>query len=259
MTDLDDRQLRLLEDRIEDLKIKDKGLEQRKVMDGVFDRSTLMVFYKLISDGHLDTLDYVVSSGKEAKVFHGTSPDGERRAVKVFLVTNAVFRNILPYIDGDPRFEGIERDRRAIIMEWAKKEFGNLEAYGRAGVRVPEPVTVKDNVLVTEFLGDEEGPAPLLKEIQLEDPGAWFEEIAGMVETGIDEAGLVHADLSQYNLLVWDGKPWLIDCGQAVPVEHPSALEFLTRDAENLCAWFEKQGVDVDPDELTRRWREAAS
>ena len=63
------------------------------------------------------------------------------------------------------------------------------------------------------------------------------------------EAGWVHADLSPYNLLWWEGRLWVIDLPQAVDiVQNPHGFEFLHRDVLNVCGWFNRHGMTVDPD-----------
>ena len=80
----------------------------RRVFDAVFDRLTLMSLYKLMKNGLIDTLDFPIARGKEAHVFHGTSQNGPI-AVKIFHTSNAVFKNLVQYIEGDPRFGGLKR------------------------------------------------------------------------------------------------------------------------------------------------------
>ncbi|MEA3020548.1 MAG: kinase 1, partial [Actinomycetota bacterium] len=61
--------------------------------------------------------------------------------------------------------------------------------------------------------------------------------------------GIVHADLSAFNLLWWSGRLWFIDFPQAVDLAaNPSGLEFLHRDVLNVCQWFLRRGVERDPE-----------
>jgi RIO kinase 1 len=64
------------------------------------------------------------------------------------------------------------------------------------------------------------------------------------------DAGLVHGDLSEYNLVVHEGELAVLDLGQAVTVHHPNYRDFLERDCENVAGFFARQGLDVTPDEL---------
>ncbi len=66
------------------------------------------------------------------------------------------------------------------------------------------------------------------------------------------KAKLVHGDLSEYNILVWEGKPYIIDVAQAVPLDHPLADELMLRDLKNMVRVFKKLGVDISPKELAK-------
>ena len=93
----------------------------RRVFDAVFDRLTLMSLYKLMKLGAIDTLDFPIARGKEAHVFHGTGESGSV-AVKIFHTSNAVFKNLIQYIEGDPRFGGLKRRHRDLVDIWVRKE-----------------------------------------------------------------------------------------------------------------------------------------
>ena len=92
----------------------------RRVFDQVFDRLTLMALYKMMKSGVIDTLDFPVARGKEAHVFHGTNLAGEPVAVKIFHTSNAVFKNLIQYIEGDPRFTGLRRKHRDLVEVWVR-------------------------------------------------------------------------------------------------------------------------------------------
>ena len=113
----------------------------RRVFDAVFDRLTLMSLYKLMKNGLIDTLDFPIARGKEAHVFHGTSENGPI-AVKIFHTSNAVFKNLVQYIEGDPRFGGLKRRHRDLVDIWVRKEFRNLSRLEKWGLAVPTPLGV---------------------------------------------------------------------------------------------------------------------
>src|SRR5438309_3262982 len=140
---------------------------------------------------------------------------------------------------------------RHTLLAWAQKEYKNLVRMGDAGVRVPNPERVLDNVLVMEYIGDETQPAPSLREIALEDPHAVFNDVVANMR-GIRESELVHADLSEYNLLWWAGQVVVIDVGQAVTLDHPRAAEWFKRDVANVARFFKRRRVDVTPATLER-------
>jgi RIO kinase 1 len=153
------------------------------------------------------------------------------------------------YIEGDPRFKRVKRGTKPTIFAWAQKEYKNLVRMGDAGVRVPDPERVLDNVLVMEYIGDESGPAPSLREVALEDPGAVYEDVVANL-IAIRKSGLVHADLSEYNLLWWEDRVVVIDVGQAVPLDHPHADEWFRRDVTNIARFFKRLRVDTTPARL---------
>ncbi len=224
----------------------------RRVFDQVFDRSTLLALHKLMQQGEIETIDYPIARGKEAHVFHATSQGGPL-AVKIFHTTNAVFKGLAKYIDGDPRFSGLSRRHRELVNIWVRKEFRNLKRMRKSGLRVPEPLFNLKNVLVMEFIGHDQSPSPRLKDVKVDDPVSVFEELLEAAAVIWQKCDLVHADLSEYNILWHDDRPWVIDAGQAVVSRHPSAKEFLVRDVTRLTEWARRQGHDVDvPQSLVR-------
>ncbi|HYS71948.1 MAG TPA: RIO1 family regulatory kinase/ATPase, partial [Thermoplasmata archaeon] len=137
---------------------------------------------------------------------------------------------------------------------WAQKEYKNLQKMRQAGVRVPEPIAVHRNLLLMEYLGDETMPAPTMKDLPIEDPATAYEDVVGSM-AAMRKAELVHGDLSEYNLLWWDGHPWVIDCAQAVPFAHPRSEDWFRRDVANVARYFAHLGVDTDAARLEGRLR----
>jgi len=247
-----DNLLKDLDAKIDAWRMRDKDDDDRKVMDEVFDLPTLKLFNKLISNKRLGTLDFPVSTGKEGKVFHGTGVEGEALAVKVYRISNTTFRSISNYIIGDPRFKGLERNYSKLIYTWATKEFKNLKRLEHADVPSPKAVAHLKNILIMEFIGDETGAAPQLRNVELDDYDEFFGLVWDAVEKMVVGARLIHGDLSEYNILVKDGKPVIIDLGQGVVSDHPMAVEWLKRDVTNLSKYFRKKGVLADADTLVK-------
>ena len=217
----------------------------RRVFDAVFDRSTLMSLHKLMQAGEIETVDYPIARGKEAHVFHATTNQGPA-AVKIFHTTNAVFKSLAKYIDGDPRFGGLKRRHRELVKIWVRKEYRNLRRMRKAGIRVPRPRAVHNNVLVMDLIGDESEPSPRLKDITIDDPKGVFDDLLEILAVCWQTCDLAHADFSEYNILWYDGEPWVIDVGQAVVSAHPSSNEFLVRDVTRLVEWINRQGYEVN-------------
>jgi len=245
--------LRLVERR--DRILEKDHSEERAVFEEVFDRFTLMTVYELMNKGEIEDISGVLKSGKESRIYLGRAPDGRRLAIKIYLTVSSEFRKgMLPYIMGDPRFKNVRKDSRHLVYAWAQKEYKNLSAAHDAGVRVPRPITVKNNILLMEFIGSEEGNAPLMKEIEMKNPARVFQKILADVKRLYRKARLVHGDLSEYNIMIWKGQPIIFDLSQSVPLEHPNSREFLLRDLENLHQYFKKLDVDVPTvQEMSRR------
>ena len=230
---------------------RDKMLEhdfssERATLEEVFDRATLMVIYELLKSGILYEVHGVVNAGKEARVYWGKNKEGKDLAVKIYLTASAEFRKgMLKYIEGDYRFKGVKRDTRSLIFTWAQKEYRNLEQASRAKVRVPRPVAVKNNVLVMEFIGKNGVNASSLKEQVPSNPEEVYEVLLTYLKRLYRKAEIVHGDLSEYNIMMWKGKPVIFDVAQAVPTSHPMAEFFLRRDIANVNRFFKRLGVKV--------------
>jgi len=217
----------------------------RKVWGKVFDRETLFALYSLHNKGIIEDIKGAVAEGKESRIFLATN--GEQLALKIYRVDAAAFERIWPYIRGDPRFWNVGKNRRAVIYRWVRKEFGNLKRMFNAGVSVPKPYAFSKNVLVMQFLGDG-APAPTLKEAGAQDEELFWrivEDVGKMYRI----ARLVHADLSEYNIVLWENRHYFIDAGQAVDLKHPGADSFLERDIKNLTRFFK---LDVPLNEVIK-------
>jgi len=226
--------------------MKEKRSEEYEVLEEVFDRSTLMVIYDFLNKGIISEIHGVVRAGKESRVYWGKGSDGRELAIKIYLMVSAEFRKgMLKYIEGDPRFKGVKRDTRSLIFTWAQKEFKNLQAAKAARVRVPKPITVKNNVLIMEFIGKNGVSAPSLKEQPPRNPEKSYNDLLIYLKRLYSKAGLVHGDLSEYNIMIWRGRPVLFDVSQAVPLSHPMADFLLRRDLTNLNKFFGRLGVRI--------------
>lgn len=119
---------------------------------------------------------------------------------------------------------------------WSEKEFHNLKKLSRVGIACPDAIELKKHVLIMSFIGKNAIAAPKLKEVKLSEDD-WifvYQEIRIIMHRMYKEAKLIHADFSEYNILWYEGKCWVIDVAQAVEPVHPGALEFLMRDCGNI-------------------------
>jgi RIO kinase 1 len=185
-----------------------------------------------------------------------------RVAVKIFRESTTTFRKVRPYIEGDPRFKQIMKGRRGIVSIWTKKEFKNLKRMENAGVRVPSPHAVDRNILIMDYLGNEIKPALTLRQWCLEHryDDNFHHRISKLCDEIIEEmrkinvdAGLVHSDLSEFNILIFNDLPYIIDVGQAVVHSHPMSGEFFERDVRNIAAFFSKMGVEITPKSILEK------
>jgi RIO kinase 1 len=243
---VDERLLKKEETYEKDQLMKEKRSEEYEVLEEVFDRSTLMVIYEFMNNGNIDEIHGVVKAGKESRVYWGKDKEGKELAIKIYLVVSSEFRKgMLRYIEGDPRFQGVKRGTRSLVFAWAQKEFKNLELATRARVRVPRPIAVKNNVLIMEFIGENGESAPSFKERTPKNPAKVYEQLMTYLGRLYRKAGLVHGDLSEYNIMTWRGRTVLFDVAQAVPLVHPMADFLLRRDLTNLNKYFSRLGVKV--------------
>ena len=217
----------------------------RRVFDQVFDRITLLGIYKLMQAGEIGQINWPIARGKEAHVFQGFSVNGTI-AVKIFHTSNAVFKNLMKYIEGDPRFGGLKRKHRDLVTVWVRKEHRNLLRMKKCGLNVPEPLGIHKNILIMSYIGDDEKPAPRLRDAEIENPKEVFSKLKEFIRICWHEAKLVHADFSDYNILWHENEPIVIDVGQAVSDKHPHAKEFLVRDVQRLIDWGKKYNLEND-------------
>lgn len=239
-----DEKYAFLERRVDGLKTNRTG-DERQTDGEVFDRKTLMTIYDLMTSGYIDAVRYPISTGKEGNVFYAEDEEGEPMALKIFRTSTSTFKRVSAYIEGDPRFKGVSGNRWKLIYAWVNKEFRNLQRYMEAGIPVPEPITFDKNCLLMEFIGDDKGPAIQLREYPMEDPTEMYDEVVSFIIDGWQEAHLVHGDLSEYNVLIQDGQPILIDCGQAMTSDFFNAKELLKRDIHNVNRFFRNKGAEI--------------
>lgn len=222
------------------LREKFKHSEDFETFEAVFDTRTLMTIYSLSNDKYIEVLNGVIATGKEANVYWGVDHNGNDIAVKIYRTSTADFKSMKMYIDGDPRFKSYKKQTYAIITLWAQKEYKNLSLAHGCGVKVPRPIVVRDNVLIMEFIGENGIPAPLLKNVKIKKPRFLFDKVILYMSKLYNKARLIHADLSEYNIMYWNYEPFFIDISQGVLLHHPNALYFLIRDIRNILRFFSK-------------------
>ena len=279
----------------------------------MIDKQTEILLLKLVNNGTLGQVGGVVKSGKEASVFacRGSAETGDCGGViaKVFRTAGVnEFRNRGDYIRSDSRFNGrkfnIHNPRRALAL-WSEKEYRNLSRLHSHGLqgRVPEPLSFKKHVLlmrmITEYANPKSAssaaavtPAPQLKEVEkalssklsrARDAGY---QLLALIKAMWKCCGLVHGDLSEYNVLYQvemvqpsaaekktgmekakantkakakakakaRGKLVIIDVGQAVEKTSDAALQLLHRDVNNALAFLRRVGLRCPSTEAVVQW-----
>ncbi|XP_038161659.1 serine/threonine-protein kinase RIO3 [Cyprinodon tularosa] len=227
--------------------------KEHSTAEQAVDPRTRLLMYKMVNAGVLENINGCISTGKESVVFHGDGgsleeqPVPEEVVLKVFKTTLNEFKTRDRYIKDDQRFKDRfgKQNPRKIIRLWAEKEMRNLSRMKKAGIPCPDVVLLKKHILVMSFIGKEHVPAPKLKDVKLgsEEMKGAYQQVVQLMQQLYHDCNLVHADLSEYNMLWHQGKVWLIDVSQSVEPTHPHGLEFLFRDCRNVSTFFQKSGV----------------
>ena len=244
---------------LDKLRIKERTGDERKIYAEVLDLRTLKVLYKLSAKGYIRAMGGVVSTGKEANVFYADGVDEEGRsvplAVKIYRIETSEFHKMDEYLTGDKRFDMRRIPKKEIVYVWTEKEFRNLKRAYDTGVNVPKPIKYMKNVILMEFIGEDEVPAPVLSDLGLKlkdfvDVEELFEDVLENMKRLYQKSRLVHADLSEYNVMLFKDKPYFIDMGQSVLVDHPMAMSYLERDIKNILRFFRKFGIKREQEDV---------
>jgi RIO kinase 1 len=220
--------------------------KKRATVDSVFDERTYFQVNKLLKNQNLNSIEGIISAGKEANVYLAYDESGKELAIKIYKIDSNTSKWMRNYIIGDPRFKKIPSNVSKIIFLWASKEFKNLKRAFNAGLRVPKPIYIKNNILIMEYIGFGSIPAPKLKDIKSpKNPLDLFKDVLDFVKNLYQKANLVHGDLSEFNILYHNQQPYFIDISQAVTTQHPKAEIYLVRDIKNLFNYFERLGIEL--------------
>jgi RIO kinase 1 len=223
---------------------------------------------QFVVDDLIDEVISMVKSGKEAVVYccrAGAKVDADLVAAKVYKPRSfRSFRNDAVYREG--RVILNKRDARAFAKRtqhgrevgtalWTQHEWATLCQLYDAGADVPAPIAQSSGALLMEYIGDQDTAAPALKSCDLtaQEALAAYEAILRNVELWLGNY-VVHADLSAYNILYWNGRAVVIDFPQAVdPRFNTNAYSLLSRDVENVNRYFARYGVTRPTSELVER------
>ena len=252
------------------IRIKDKA--DRATTQLVLDPRTVRLLHKLVANLHLSHIHGCISTGKEANVYYAqntnpqpaptstTTPPAHftECAIKIYKTSILVFKDRDRYVTGEFRWRRgyCKSNPRKMVRLWAEKELRNLKRLNAAGIPSPVPVLLKSHVLVMSFIGADGHAAPRLKDATLSphDMRACYLQCIRILRTLYHTCHLVHADLSEYNLLYHNQRLVVIDVSQAVEHDHPQALVFLRKDVMNVGRFFGTGGLVnvMDDDELLK-------
>jgi RIO kinase 1 len=217
----------------------------------------------------------LLKGGKEASVYQCTANppiQTEFLAAKVYrprmfrgLRNDQAYRAGRADLDGEGRVitdDGMLHAMRKrttygkelLHTSWIEHEFKAMQVLHRAGADVPSPYACANNAILMDYIGDENGPAPILTSVRLGHSEAQriFQGVVHNIELMLAN-GLVHADLSAYNILYWEGEIVLIDFPQVVqPHVNQNAYAIFQRDVHRVCEYFQEQGVRVNAARLAR-------
>ncbi len=237
-----------------------RGAEKsdRATSEQVLDPRTRMILLQMINRNVVSEVHGIISTGKEANVYHAISSleDGTEahRAIKVYKTSILVFKDRAKYVTGEFRFRSgyNKSNNRSMVKLWAEKEMRNLKRIHSSGISCPAPLYLRLHVLAMAFIGDTKGvPAPRLKDVEFVGPESasrWravYIELVAYMYIMYQVCKLVHADLSEYNVLFHNDTPWIIDVSQSVEHDHPRSLEFLRMDIKHVNEFFRRREVLV--------------
>jgi RIO kinase 1 len=250
---------------------------------GIFEEGWLLSSLQSFYDSAL-IVDVMarVKGGKEANVYRCAAHESvgsQWVAAKVYrpnmfrnMRNDAVYREGRAILNARGRTvkESESRVQRALSKKtafgqevahtsWLMHEFGTLQTLYNAGAAVPAPISSNGNSILMGYIGDADGAAPTLSEIELDadEAGALFDTVMENIRLMLD-LNMVHGDLSAYNILYWDGAVTLIDFPQVIDARGNAQAEtILQRDVTRLCSYFGAQGVRCDAAVLAERlWRD---
>ena len=188
----------------------------------------------LVKAGVIDSFGQSLGVGKEADVYDALSPDGKRIAVKFHRLGRISFRQTR-------RKRGYIREHSSWLFQShvsAEKEFQAMQLVYKNGVSVPEPISQNRHVIA---MGMIEG-AELSKYKEIQKPEKILKEILRNVRKAYLKAHVIHADLSEYNIILKpDGHILIIDWPQYVMTDHANAEELLERDLKNVLTFFNRK------------------
>lgn len=201
----------------------------------------------ILSAGLATEVVGLISAGKEADVYLGRY-HGAPLAIKVYRLYRTSHRG------GGPI--------KADALGWrAAHEFEITRQAWKGGARVPAPARRVENMFSMRYLGDADGPAPRLHDVRLEQPEPFLAAVLAGIEA-LARAGVVHGDMSAFNILVHEGHPWWIDWSEGFRIDRvgtsswirlTQATDALRNGLHALAGYFRRYRLAFDPEPLIAR------
>ncbi|MDP8012985.1 MAG: RIO1 family regulatory kinase/ATPase [Nanoarchaeota archaeon] len=219
-------------------------MEKDRKYSPLFDRNTGENISRLINSGLINEISGPIGSGKEANIFYTEDDFGRASAIKIHRHNINTFKSIPEYLK--------LRGKRAggfikIIDEWTRYEYETLKRAYSAGVKCPEPYGRSGNVIVMQFIGSDKRPAEMAVKSGSFDVDRWYKEIIDDI-IKLAKRGIIHGDLSPYNILNFNGEPYIIDFSQALKLSS-ATRQYLIRDIRNINDWFRRLGLETMKEE----------
>jgi RIO kinase 1 len=224
-----------------------KNREIWKVYGNVFSKHSIDLLFQMSSQGYFEDLESTISVGKEANIFTALTKSDKRIIVKIYRLENCNFSKMYEYLNQDPRYTSLNKKTRLIIFAWTQREYRNL-MLAREVIKVPNPIAFKDNILLMEFIGDND-PAPELKNLPPKNPKKFYGKVLINMHK-LFKVGLIHGDLSPFNILNHNEEPVFIDFSQSTMTTANNAKELIMRDVKNIAIYFRKFFPITEEDEL---------
>lgn len=185
-----------------------------------------------------------IGVGKEAEVYVGEAPGGLKVALKFHRTGTSSFIHVR-------KFRAFVRRRRHLTKLYearlsAQMEYIALTEVFDAGGKVPEPIAANRHVVVMRYIDGVE-----LYRAEPANPKAVLEDVEATIEAALSK-GIVHGDLTQYNILVLSDEAFVIDWPQWIPIHHPNAIEILNRDLIKLNDYLKKYNVEINIEKINK-------
>jgi len=208
----------------------------------------LLALNALVKAESLEALGPPIGIGKESDVFEAVTPGDAKVAVKFHRLGRTSFRDTRrkrEYVADRRHISWLYQSRLA-----AEAEYRALRRMHETGASVPEPMDQNRHVIVMQLISGTQ----LSDIISLEDPQLFLDDILENVKLAY-RAGVIHTDLSEYNMLVdGEGKIWVIDWPQYTSMDHPNAKELLERDVRNVVYYFQrKHGLEYSQEQALKQ------